>query len=270
MRTLPALMRTVTALMLAACTWCLALDNTISNVPSPEQAPVVAEHETFDAVIRVKNPYDRAIKVTRVESSCPCATLELADYFLLPYQETTLTIAVTNENRSDLQRQLFRLELSDPQLPVIDINVLWTVTPNVAVDSVPETGPFDQRPTPARLRNIYAFTSNERPDELSRLREIIMLTSPASSAPEGGLQITEVVYDGTIWAFDQKAQGDNMILLIARAKDPEAKIPPGKYVEKVIVRTNHPNKPEFELTFYCAINPDAGKDGASDPWANMR
>jgi len=257
-------------LLLVCTVACPALETTFTNVEDGEELPVAAEHATYEAVIHLKNPYDRAVRVTRVESTCACSKLELANRFLLPHQETELAFAVDNHRRSGVQRQVFRIELSDPQLPVIDVKARWRVIPDIAVDAMPESGPFDRRPESARRRNVYAFTSNERPDELGRLREIIRLASPAEHTPEGGLEITAIDYEGRIWGFTQRRQDEHTILLIAHAKDPEATIAPGKYVEKVIIRTNHPKKPEIELTFYCAINPDAGKADASDPWASMR
>lgn len=263
-------MSRATTLLLILVAALPGLETSFTNVADPEQAPVVSEHEPFEAEITVRNPYDRAIRITRVESSCDCAELELRDHFLLPFAETTLAMTVVNERGSGLQRQLFRLEVSDPQLEVIDVTVWWHVTPDIAVDTMPEAGPFDRRPESKLRRNVYGFTSHQRPDELARLREIIRLWSPPENAPEGGLQIERIEYAGDLWTFTPRPQDDGSILLVAHARDPEAGYAEGKYEEEVLVHTNHPHKPVIRLLFYCAIDADAGKDGTSDPWAHMR
>lgn len=247
-----------------------ALETSFANVEDAAQAPVMAEHEPFRAVIPLRNPYDRAVKVTRVESACDCNELVLADHFLLPGEATTLTIEVDNARRSGLQRQLFRIEISDPQLEVIDITAWWHVTPDIAVDAMPPAGPFDRRPESVRLRNVYAFTSHQRPDELDRLRKLIRLWSPDSNAPADGLQVTGFDYAGEIWAFTPRTMADGSVLVVAHARDPAMTIPEGKYEELVTIHTNHPRKPTIEIHLYTAIDQNAGKEGTSDPWGHLR
>lgn len=247
-----------------------ALETTFFNVEDPAQAPVLAEHEEFAATITVRNPYDRAVRIARIDSSCACAEMAIGSRFLLPHEETELTIRVVNANSSGLQRQRFRLEVTDPHLEVIDVLAQWHVIPDVAVDAVPDSGPFDQRPDEPRRRNVYAYTAHQRPDELHRLREIIRLSTPPEGTPEGGLQVTKVDYAGRIWDFTIRQQGDHAVLVVGQAKDPDARIAEGKYEEKAVIHTNHPRKPVIEVLLYTAIDAAAGKDGTSDPWANMR
>ncbi|MDA3960954.1 MAG: hypothetical protein PF961_09205, partial [Planctomycetota bacterium] len=112
--------------------------------------------------------------------------------------------------------------------------------------------------------------ANRRPDELHRLRKILRIGSPAETAPEGGLKITNIAYTGAIWQFTEKPQDDGSILLLAHAKNPDGTIPNGKYEEQVVLTTNHPNKPTITLTFLTAIDPNAGGEGSTDPWAGLR
>jgi len=133
-----------------------------------------------------------------------------------------------------------------------------------------EPDPFDRRPADTARHNVYGYTSHNRPDEPGRLRKLILIDSPDDNAPEGGLEISAIDYGGEIWAFDQRRVDPNRILLIAHAANPDQALGEGKFEEAVTIHTNHPHKPELELMFYTAIDSQAGRPEASDPWSHLR
>lgn len=258
----------ILALVSAATTTTSAVEE-YTNATA-DSAPRVAEHELFSDRIPFRNPFDRAIQITQTDSTCTCETLAPSSYFLLPYQSAELSFAVTNHNRSGLQQQRVWLEVSDPGLPRIPFVVRWTVTPNVTADILPAAGPFDQRPANTAFHNIYGYTSHVRPDEPQRLRKLVLISSPQESIPDGGLRITGIDYQGSIWTFTTRINDNGSILFIATASEREGPLPIGEFEEPVVVHTNHPLKPRLDMMFYTAIDPHAGGASASDPWGNMR
>lgn len=240
-----------------------------SNLAPDGDPPVLNESEPFVATIPIRNPYDRAIKVHRIDSSCVCTELELASHFLLPHETTTLAVAVENETYSGARRQVVRIELTDPQLEVLTVELQWTVIANVTVDSMPLSGPFDRRPDPLR-RDVSIYTAHERPDEAHRLRKVLRVASPAATAPDDGLSITAIDYTGGIWSFTTQRQDANAWLVVAAAKHPDRPPPVGTYEESVVIHTNHPAEPRIDLQFMTAIDPEAGSKESGDPWADLR
>jgi hypothetical protein len=222
-----------------------------------EAAPAIPEHQPFAARIAVRNPYDKAIKVTRIEASCSCAKQELGTSFLLPLATTELDLVVDNTDRSGEQRLGITLYLSDPELDPIELNAVWEVRPDVAVDSLAIATDTFARPEPA-YRDIYRFPSKVRPDELHKLRKRMRLFSPADSAPEGGLRILGIEYAGDLWAFTPVVQSDGSILLTATARDVNATVSEGLREEVATVLTNHPHKSRIPLRFITYIGKDAG------------
>ena len=120
-------------LSLSLCGW--SLDN--RNVADASQAPVLRENQPFVAQITVRNPHDRAVKVKLLDPTCSCATLEIADKFLLPKGTTTLNIAVDNLNRSGPLRVGISIYLTDAELEAIEVETFWQVRPTVQVRRAP-------------------------------------------------------------------------------------------------------------------------------------
>lgn len=236
----------------------VALDN--RNVEGPEQAPTLRENEPFIANITVRNPHDRAVKVKLLDPTCTCATLKIADSFLLPKATSTLTIAVDNHNRSGPIRIGVSIYLTDPDLESIEAEVFWKVRPCVQVDAIgPGMDPL-VRPEDRAWQDIYRYVTKVRPDEPNRLRKRLRLSCPPEEVPAGGLKILGIDYPGTLWRFTPTAQADGSWLITAVAQGgDDAVLPLGDHKEKVVVRTNHQDKPAVELEFHTFVSKDAGE-----------
>jgi hypothetical protein len=233
-----------------------------TNAEDAEHAPVVSESEPFRTRIAVRNPNDVAVKVASIDATCTCATLDLADHFLLPHATTTLTVEVDGRNRSEAQRLGVSLYLSDPDLDAIEVVVLWTVRAHVQVDSLPTTpGAETLARPPKNLQDIYRFAAKVRPDELRTLRKRIRLSCPPGEVPEGGLQVTGIEYTGSLYAFTPTAQADGSVLIEARGQDGGPPAAPGIHDEEAVVLTNHPRKPRIPLVFVTYVGKDAGSVG---------
>lgn len=253
-------------LLLAAATGASALDNT--NAVDAEHAPTLREVEPFVGRIQVRNPYDRAVKVKLLDPTCSCATLEMAERFILPKATATLNIAVLNTNRSGGMTVGVSIFLTDPDLETIEVTARWNIRACVQVDAIGTAMDPLKRPEDAAWRDVYRYVSKVRPDELSRLRKRVRVSAPPEETPAGGLKIEGIDYTGTLWAFTPSAQADGSILISASARDPETEFRVGDYDEPVIVRTNHPDKARIELRFQTAVTRDAGAR-AIDPQGGL-
>ena len=254
-------MRWILPLLLATAGFAAELEN--ANVSGPETAPVLAEHEPFAATLVVRNPHDRAVRIERLDASCTCMHLEMAEQFILPLQATTLTISVDNANRSGAQRMGVTAYLTDPELEPIEIQVWWKVEPDVAVDAVAPLADPAQRPAELAWRDVYKYVEHERPDELNRLAKRIRLQG---SNPD--FAVLGIDYEGPVWAFTPTRQADGSWLVSARARDPAGTLPPKTYDERVVIRTNHPHKTSITLQFVAVIARDAGRT-VIDPMVPM-
>jgi hypothetical protein len=238
-----------------------AVDN--ANVASPEEAPEVRENQPFKTVISVLNPNDRAVRKKLVDSSCTCTKLDLKDDFLLPHGRTTLDVEISNKNRSGPQAVHVSVFLSDPEFQPIEIDIWWKVRAAVQVDAIgPRADPLE-RPADKAWQDIYRYVANERPDELNRLRKRVRLSCPEGEVPADGLKVLGIDYPGTLWKFTPVPQANGSVLIVASARDESAPVE-GEFDEKVVVRTNHPDKPEIELKFTAILSKDAGRR-AIDP-----
>lgn len=231
------------------------------NVSGPETAPVLAEHTPFSATIQVRNPHDRAVRIERLDATCSCMHLDVAEHFILPHQTTAMQVNVDNTNRSGPQRMGVSVYLTDPDLEAIDVQVWWTVTPDVAVDAIaPRAEVTTARPTDIAWRDIYKFVANERPDELNRLSKRMRLES---ALPD--FAILGIDYAGAVWAFTPVKQSDGSWLITAVAKNPAVELPEKLYDEHVTIRTNHPKKAAIVVQFVANISRKAGRK-AFDPF----
>jgi hypothetical protein len=259
-------MITTMRILILVC-WCLSIvASEYSNVPDAASAPWVRENEVFSADIALRNPYDRAVKVVKLDSTCECSRLELDERFLLPGASTVMHLSSKNANRSGEQKVSVSLYLSDPELEPIEVVARWNVRAAVLVDAIPPGKDPLPRPTDRAWQDIYRYVSKERPDELGRLRKRIRLASPEQEVPAGGLKVLGIDYPGTLWKFVPTTQADGSILITATARDPETEAKPGTYDEKVVVRTNHPDKAAITLRFLAIIDRQAGQR-AVDPFA---
>ncbi len=231
------------------------------NVSGPETAPAFAEHQPFSATITVRNPHDRAVKVDRLDASCTCMQLDLAERFILPHEATTLTITVDNANRSGPQRMGVSVYFTDPELEAVDVVAWWKVSEDVAVDAIAPLADPAVRPDDIAWRDVYKFVDHERPDELARLLKRIRISSPLP-----GLDLLGIDYAGSVWAFAPVKQADGSWLVTATAKDPAAVLPEKTYDEKIVIRTNHPRKPSISIQMVAIIDRNAGR-AAVDPMA---
>jgi hypothetical protein len=229
-----------------------------SNVPDPAHAPLVDEGTAFHCILTIVNPYDRAVRIKLVDPSCSCATVKLDSEFILPGGNTAMTITVPTANRSGIQHIHVSLFVSDPLYAPLECDAWWNVHPAVAVDALPPGADPDKRPADPAWQDIYRLVSDERPDELHRLHKRILVSCPDDRIPAGGLKVT-VDYPGTLWAFTTKTMSPSMVLIIAKAKDPEAKVAEGDLEEQVVVHTNQAMKPQFTLQFSTFLNKDSGR-----------
>ena len=246
-------------LLLLALSGGIAAAELFANAPSAEQAPTFREAEHFRAVITVRNPYQRAIRIDKLDTTCSCSKLEIASKFLIPGETTTLEVGSENTRRSGPQQVRVSLFLTDPDLEPIEVYCWWKVLPAVTVDAVPPGTPAIDRPEDNAWRDIYRFIAHERPDEPQRLRKRIRLGSPPESAPPGGLRVEGIDYVGTLWAFATRPLEGGAILITATARDQQGPLPAGRHEEKVVVRTNHPDKPRIELHFDVLLDTKAGQ-----------
>lgn len=251
----------IAVLSLLSSGW--ALDN--RNVADASQAPIFRENQHFISHITVRNPHDRAVKVKLLDPTCSCATLEIADKFLLPKSTTTLTIAVDNLNRSGPIRVGVSIYLTDPELEAIEVETFWKVRPTVQVDAVESGKDPLVRPTDQAWHDVYRYVTKVRPDEPNRLRKRIRLSCPPEEMPAGGLQLLGLDYPGTLWRFTPTTQSDGSILITATAQaGDEGTLAIGDHKEVVVVRTNHLDKPKIDLEFQTFVSKNAGQR-AVDP-----
>lgn len=237
----------------------------ISNVPSEAAAPVVGESTPFRHVLTVRNPYDRAVRVDRLDTTCSCSKLVIKDKFLLPKGETTLEIEVANVNRSGPQSVGVSLFLTDPDFVPIETKFWWQVEADVQVDGIAgDEADTLKRPANRAWHDVYRYSAKVRPDEMHRLLKRIRLSSPAGKAPEGGLKVLAIEYPGTVWKLTPLTQSDGSILITATAREPDADAKEGEFHETAIVRTNHPRKAAITLSFDVLISKQAGAT-AVDP-----
>ena len=250
-------------LLFLLCLGCLLGAATLENrnVEGPATAPVFAEHVPFAATITVRNPNDRAVRVERLDASCTCMQLDLAERFLLPHQASTLTLRVENANRSGPQRMGVTIYFTDPELEPIEVTAWWQVTPDVAVDAISPLVDPAQRPSDIAWRDVYKFVEHERPDELHRLSKRVRISSPVP-----GFEILGIDYPGAVWVFTPTRLADSVWLVTAKAKDPTGTLPPKTYDEQVVIRTNNPEKAKIPLQFVAVISTDAGRESI-DPLA---
>lgn len=230
-----------------------------SNVPDLASAPWVREKDDFAAAIPIRNPYDRAVKITRLDTTCVCSRLEVDERFLLPGASTVLHMSSTNRNRSGPQSVNISLYVSDPEFEPIEVVARWQVRAAVQVDAIGPGMDPAVRPTDVAWQDIYRFVAKERPDELNRLRKRIRLSCPAEELPAGGLKLGAIDYAGTLWRFSPVTQADGSILVTATARDPEAVFKEGTYDEPVVLHSNHPDKPLITVRFLALIDRQAGQ-----------
>lgn len=224
---------------------------------------ILREHQDFVHTFTVQNPYERAVRIDKTDTSCTCIEFELSDKFLLPGESCQLKVRVSNAFYSGPRKYKVWLYLSDPEYAPLLIRTDWTVKEDLAVDLI--INDPSKRPENKKYRDIYRYVAHVRPDEAKRLRKYVRISTPDQL--EDGLQVTPH-YDGQIWSFTTKTLDAHSVLLIAKAKDPSAQLETGLFQEIVRIETNHPHKSNFELQFYSNIDDKAGtKEQAADGFA---
>ncbi len=232
-------------------------DNT--NAVDQEHAPLVREIEPFAAVIMVRNPNDRAVKVKLLDPTCTCAALEMPDKFILPKAAVPLRIVVDNRNRSGEQHIGVSVFLTDPDAEAIEVTARWNVRACVQVDGIAAGADPAVRPADVAWRDVYRYVTKARPDELRRLRKRVRISCVPEEAPPGGFKVEGIDYGGTLWAFASTVQADGSVLITATAREPDGTAPEGDRDEVAVVRTNHPDKARIELHFVSIISKNAGE-----------
>jgi hypothetical protein len=248
-------------ILLLACV-CPAAEVVNANVASAAVAPEYREATRFSARITVQNPYQRAVRIARLDTTCSCSKLDLASRFLIPGETTILELESDNLRRSGPQQIRVSLFLTDPDLEPIEVWCWWNVREAIAVDAVPPGLPALDRPVDAVWRDIYRFVAHERPDEPQRLRKRIRLGCPPGETPPGGLRVEGIDYPGTLWAFEPRTLENGAILITATARDQHGPLAQGNFPETVVIRTNHPDKPRIELHIEALIDMAAGRKTA--------
>ncbi len=254
----------IAALLLLALGVLPAMEN--ANAAGEADAPTVFEDQPIQADITVRNPNDFAVRVERVEANCTCTRLELPEKFLLPKATTVLHAAVNSANRSGYQQMGVSIFLTDPDCELISVALRWHVAPLITVDALPlDHDPRSGRPPDRAFLDVYRFTTQVRPDELSRMRKRVLVRGNPATDPPGGLRILGIEYPGTRWKFTSEDLGGGAWLIRAGAKDEAAEGTLGSTDERVVVRTNQPRKPTFTLEFAARISRDIGRDPAEIP-----
>ncbi|MBN8524524.1 MAG: DUF1573 domain-containing protein [Planctomycetes bacterium] len=231
-----------------------------ANAVSPEFAPTVRESQPFQARVTVRNTHKRAVRISRLDTTCHCSKLELGSRFLIPGETTTLDVVAASDRRSGPQKVRVSLFVSDPDLEPIEVWCWWNVREMVAVDAIPPGAQPDERPADTAWRDVYRFVAHERPDEPQRLRKRVRLSCPPEETPPGGLRVEGIDYPGTLWAFASRTLDNGAIVITATARDQQGPLPTGEFGETVVIRTNHPGKPRIELRFETQIDLQAGRD----------
>ena len=230
-----------------------------TNAVDQAHAPLVREIEPFSAVIMVRNPNDRAVKVKLLDPTCTCAALDMPDKFILPKAAVPLRIVVDNRNRSGEQHIGVSVFLTDPDAEAIEVTARWNVRACVQVDGIAPGADPAGRPADTAWRDVYRYVAKARPDELRRLRKRVRISCAPEEAPPGGFKVEGIDYAGTLWSFAQTIQADGSVLLTATARDPDGTAPEGDLDEVAVVRTNHPDKARIELHFVSIISKNAGE-----------
>ncbi len=228
--------------------------------------PVLDENQPYRTQVTVRNPYDRAVRIERLDSTCTCTHLKADRTLILPGDSATLSVEIDNNGKSGHQLVTTSVYLSDPEFEPIDVALAWTVRGAVTVDALPPRADPRERPEDRAWRDIARFLAHERPDEQNRLLKRVRLGSDLP--PPGGLQVLEVVYPGTIWSFTTENLGNGAWLVTGKARNPDATGPEGSFDETVTVRTNHPMKPTVSLTFSTILDRKAGSQPI-DPLAPL-
>lgn len=243
----------IIALLWSALAVLGAVENT--NVAPDATPPVLEEGVPFTEHITVRNPHQRAVKITQIDSTCTCTRLTLHPELILPGGTAVLDVAIDTANRSGRQEIQVSLFASDPELAPIEVPLRWDVHAAVTVDVIrPGTEP-KPRPDDRAWLDVYKYVSRERPDELHRLRKRIRV---ASDLP--GFRVEGVDYTGSVWAFTSVDLGDGVWLLSGKARDKDAAVAEQAYEEQVVIRTNHPQKPKIPLIWITVIDKESGQE----------
>ncbi|TVR42612.1 MAG: hypothetical protein EA402_11405 [Planctomycetota bacterium] len=227
--------------------------------PLGAEITTVQEGESFVAAIPIRNPNNRAGRIVRTDSTCVCNVLKTEHTFLLPGQETILHFDVANERTSGKASQIVWLYFSDPEFDPLEVRIRWNVEPTVTVDVLPPNQREMTRPEDPLWRDIGRLESIERPEDGRNLVKNLLLSTTPKQTPEGGLEVKEVLYEGSIWTFTIRRLNDQQSLVLLRAADPEAVLPQGVFEETFTIRTNHPRKPEIVMELGTKIDPEAGR-----------
>jgi hypothetical protein len=244
-------------LLWLACVMLSALENT--NVAPDAAPPVLEEGVPFTEHVTVRNPHNRAVKITQLDSTCTCTRLVVHPELIPPGGTALLDVAIETANRSGRQEIQVSLFASDPELEPIEVALRWDVNPAVTVDVIRPGTEAKPRPQDRAWLDVYKFVARERPDELHRLRKRIRV---ASQIP--GFRVEAVEYAGTLWAFTSEDLGDGVWLVSGKARDKDATVAEQAYEEQVVIRTNHPRKAAIPLAWITVIDKDTGRE-AVDP-----
>jgi hypothetical protein len=229
-----------------------------ANIAPGAPLPVVREGELYRCTVTVRNRYDRAVKLTGIDSSCPCNDIQLQTRFLLPGEAMVVTVSATTAGRSgDINHRVW-LFPSDSELEPLEFHLRYHIRERVAVDLL---GPNDQpgaRPADLPRRDIGRLVVTLRPDEPQRLQRNLLVSCPAEERPPGGLRISGVEYAGRLWRFEVRQVDDRHLLVLARGID-GAVLTSGEYEERFVIRSNHPDRPALPMEILTVIDPKAGQ-----------
>ena len=228
---------------------------------------VLREDQPFIREDVLSNPYDRAIRIELLDSTCVCQELHLTQRFLLPGAETTLRMRVENRNYSGLLDRQVILYHNDPELEPLVVPATWQVVPLVSVDLIPpHLASAAERPESGAFRDVYRYLTDTRPGELAQQRKIIRIGCPPETMPDGGLELVEIDNQTALWGFEKRRLDMRTWLLIATGRDeqPAEK----RYQESLILRTNQSSKERIELWFETVVRHDAGR--GTDPFGHLR
>ena len=237
-----------------------SVEDHIYHIPALDgQLSTVRETEPFKAQVTITNPYNRAGRIVRTDSTCVCTVLKVDKEFLLPGDSTNVHYEVPNERTSGTVKQIVWLYFSDPDFEPIEIRFRWNVQPLVAVDVLPPNHNQAARPEDIMWRDIYRLESAIKPNEATKLVKNLLISAVQEEMPEGGLKVLNVQYEGKLWQISQREVDTLNTFIFLRPADPDATLAQGDFEEKLVITTNKPGKETIEIEVGTRVDPNAGR-----------
>jgi uncharacterized protein DUF1573 len=188
---------------------------------------------------RFKNVGQGPLEVWLEKTSCSCTVAELKSAEGEPKKKVTIPpggsspLEVTWEGRKSQPRfgQVATVGTNDPDSPSVDLSVVGKIVDAVEVDPS-ESVNFAEISAEEPQRRTVAIVSTDRPD--------LKLTKLKSSRPD--LIVADAKPMGPEELKRRNARSGYEVTVEVKPG-----MPPGRFSEKVMVETDHPERPELDL-----------------------